>query len=94
MRIVIDADRCIGSGMCANLAPDVFDLGDDCKAVAIVERPAEGSAARWSRPWCVVRSMRSHWLAADEATTGRQPAGLRPGGLGASSAANSSNQRR
>lgn len=42
MRIVIDADRCIGSGMCANLAPDVFDLGDDCKAVAVVEHPAEG----------------------------------------------------
>lgn len=41
MRIVIDGDRCIGSGMCANLAPELFDLGDDCKAVAIVESPAE-----------------------------------------------------
>jgi len=29
MRLTIDRDRCVASGQCVMLAPDVFDQGDD-----------------------------------------------------------------
>jgi ferredoxin len=29
MRINVDTDRCIGTGMCESLAPDVFEVGHD-----------------------------------------------------------------
>lgn len=32
MKIKIDKDKCIGCGLCAALAPDVFELKDDGKA--------------------------------------------------------------
>jgi len=28
-RIVVDADRCEGHGLCQQIAPEVFDLDDD-----------------------------------------------------------------
>jgi ferredoxin len=33
-------DRCCGSGVCAELAPDVFDLDDDGFVVVLQEVPA------------------------------------------------------
>jgi ferredoxin len=35
MAITIDADKCIGCGLCVNLAPEVFEMSDDGKAVVI-----------------------------------------------------------
>jgi len=51
MRIAADRDRCEGHGLCADTAPDVYDLDDD--AVVVVryemvppklERKAEAGA--------------------------------------------------
>lgn len=28
MRVVVDRDRCVGSGMCTSIAPGVFELDD------------------------------------------------------------------
>jgi len=35
-KITIDQDACIGCGVCENLCPDVFKLGEDGKASALV----------------------------------------------------------
>lgn len=35
VRIVIDADRCVGSGTCLALAPDLFDMDEDAAAAPI-----------------------------------------------------------
>ena len=35
LRIVIDRDRCMGSGVCSFHAPATFDLDDACKAVVV-----------------------------------------------------------
>ena len=37
MRVVVDGERCIGSGACEALAADVFEVSDD--GVVIVLRP-------------------------------------------------------
>lgn len=36
--IAVDRERCVGSGTCEMLAPDVFEVGDD--GVVAVLRPA------------------------------------------------------
>jgi ferredoxin len=36
MRVEVHAERCIGSGVCALLAPDVFDQGDDDGVVVLL----------------------------------------------------------
>ncbi len=38
LRIVIDRDRCVGSGNCLYWAPGTFDLGDD--GISVVVDPA------------------------------------------------------
>jgi ferredoxin len=51
MRIAADRDRCEGHGLCADTAPDVYDLDDDAVVVlryevvpAELERKAEAGA--------------------------------------------------
>jgi ferredoxin len=34
-RVVVDRDRCIGSGNCSFYAPNTFDLDDELKSVVI-----------------------------------------------------------
>jgi ferredoxin len=34
VRVIIDQQRCFGYGRCVNIAPEVFTLGEDGRAVA------------------------------------------------------------
>ena len=43
MKPVIDSDLCIGDGVCEDLCPEVFQLGDDGLAHVINEDPGEES---------------------------------------------------
>ena len=40
MRIVLEADKCIGSGNCEMLAPDVFEVRDDMVCHILADEPA------------------------------------------------------
>ncbi len=35
LKITIDRDECIGDGLCANEAPETFEMDDDSKAVVL-----------------------------------------------------------
>ena len=39
-RVEVDRERCVGSGSCEMLAPEVFEVGDD--GVVAVLRPLSG----------------------------------------------------
>lgn len=39
MRVVIDYAKCIGAGTCADICPEVFEMGDDGLAHVINENP-------------------------------------------------------
>ena len=39
MRVGVDHDRCIVSGMCTNIAPQVFEIGDDGTLHILLEDP-------------------------------------------------------
>ncbi|MBL1082479.1 ferredoxin [Streptomyces actinomycinicus] len=41
MRVSTDRDRCVGSGQCALLSPEVFDQDADGLVVVLRESPAE-----------------------------------------------------
>jgi len=41
MKIKIDYDLCEGNAVCMKVAPEVFDVGDDDRAVLIDEDPSE-----------------------------------------------------
>jgi ferredoxin len=41
MKAAIDHDMCIGDGVCEDLCPDVFQLGEDGLAYVINDDPAE-----------------------------------------------------
>ena len=45
-RVEVDRDRCVGSGTCEALAPDVFEVGDDGVLAVLRPEPARGRAAR------------------------------------------------
>lgn len=46
MRITVDRERCIGAGMCALLAPDVFDQDEDDGRVRLLDpSPQRGHSA-------------------------------------------------
>jgi ferredoxin len=60
MRIAADRDRCEGHGLCADTAPDVFDLDDDAVVVvrhAIVPPELERTAEAGARV-CPVAALR------------------------------------
>ena len=40
-RVVVERDRCVGSGACEMLAPDVFEVDDDGVLVVHREEPAD-----------------------------------------------------
>ena len=41
MKPVIDSDLCIGDGVCEDLCPEVFQLGDDGLAHVINDNPTD-----------------------------------------------------
>ena len=46
MRVRVDRDRCIGSGMCVLSAPEIFDQDEDDGVVVLLdERPPAGAHA-------------------------------------------------
>ena len=46
-RVVVDRDRCVGSGTCEALAPDLFEVGDDGVVGLLRQDPAgDHEAAR------------------------------------------------
>jgi ferredoxin len=58
-RIAVDRDRCVGSGACEALAPDVFEVDDDGVLVVHREEPAdeELSDVRDAVQACPTRSL-------------------------------------
>lgn len=39
MKVVLDQDKCIGSGQCVLSSPDVFDQRDDDGIAVLLEQP-------------------------------------------------------
>ena len=58
-RIAVDRDRCVGSGACEALAPDVFEVDDDGVLVVHRQEPAdeELSDVRDAVQACPTRSL-------------------------------------
>ena len=36
--VKVDAEKCIGCGMCVSMCPDVFEMGDDGKAKVVSQK--------------------------------------------------------
>ncbi len=45
MRVIVDPVLCEGNGVCTQVAPEVFELGDDDRARVLVEHPTEARRA-------------------------------------------------
>jgi len=45
VKVVVDRDRCVGSGSCEALAPDVFEVDDDGVLVVLRESLADEEVA-------------------------------------------------
>lgn len=45
MRLVTEPDRCVASGQCVILAPQVFDQDDDGIVTLLKETPSQGERA-------------------------------------------------
>ena len=57
MTIEADRDRCVGSGTCEMLAPDVFEVGDD--GMVTVLRPDDaGEPVRDAVQQCPTQALR------------------------------------
>ena len=55
MRVTVDTERCIGSGMCALTAPEVFDQDDEEGLVVLLRpdpAPEQRAAARMAAGLC------------------------------------------
>jgi ferredoxin len=39
IRVIVDRDLCEGNARCVQLAPNVFEVGDDDKLRVLIERP-------------------------------------------------------
>jgi ferredoxin len=46
MRIIVNRDLCEGNGVCAQVAPEVFEVGDDDQVKVLVEQPGKERHAK------------------------------------------------
>lgn len=53
MKPVVDRDLCIGCGLCPSIAPEIFEMDDEGKAIALVEE-TEDAAAQEAADACPV----------------------------------------
>jgi ferredoxin len=59
-RIVVDRERCIGSGNCCFYAPNTFDLDDELKSVVIDPEGDEPADVRAAVEGCPVDAISIH----------------------------------
>jgi ferredoxin len=59
-RIVVDRERCIGSGNCSFYAPNTFDLDDDLKSVVIDPAGDDPADVRAAAEGCPVNAISIH----------------------------------
>jgi ferredoxin len=59
VRVGVDRDRCVGSGTCEALAPDVFEVDDDGVLVVLRDEPTpdEQSDVRDAVTACPTRAL-------------------------------------
>ena len=57
VRIVIDRDRCVGSGNCLYWAPATFDLGDDGISVVVDPQGDDDDRIRVAVEGCPTRAL-------------------------------------
>lgn len=57
LRIVIDRDRCVGSGNCLYWAPGTFDLGDDGISVVVDPTGDDEDRIRVAADGCPTRAI-------------------------------------
>ncbi len=57
LRIVIDGDRCVGSGNCLYWAPATFDLGDDGISVVVDPGGDDDDRIRVAEEGCPTRAI-------------------------------------
>jgi len=59
MRATVDQDVCTGCGLCLDICPEVFELGDDSKAFVKVDAvPSEAeSSCREAAETCPVEAI-------------------------------------
>lgn len=60
MRVVLEASKCIGSGNCEMMAPEVFEVRDDMVCHILVEQPGPDLAddAEMAVEACPTRALR------------------------------------
>jgi ferredoxin len=54
--VEVDRERCVGSGTCEMLAPDVFEVGND-GVVAVLRPGADGDAVREAVQQCPTQAL-------------------------------------
>jgi ferredoxin len=66
-RIVVDRQRCIGSGNCCFYAPNTFDLDDELKSVVVDPGGDDAADVRAAVEGCPVDAISIHGSAGESA---------------------------
>jgi ferredoxin len=66
-RIVVDRQRCIGSGNCCFYAPNTFDLDDELKSVVVDPGGDDAADVRAAVEGCPVNAISIHGGAGESA---------------------------